>query len=590
MRLKLSVCDSRYLALNFKFIPLTSFLMKTIKKILAGLLVSIFVFNTGAFAFDDIPQDSEYFYPIHYLRRNDVFPDKPLFRPDLIISKAEFIKYLVLLNNPDFKKDIRIDLPFEDTRDTAWYAPYFQDALRLGILSDRQKKINPYNKLTIFEALELLFHSRSIPIPRRWVGKTPYTDVEKNSHVKALVMRAMELGVVKPERPDYFGIYHRINRAEAARIIYKMDLVDLRTTASSQRQVIQTFEPPLQKIVSIWELINSSYVEQDSLPADKMSDEAIRAMVDSLGDPYTAYMDSEQNSAFSDEFDGEIEGIGAFIGVNDEGRVTIVAPIKNSPAEKAGVRAGDIVMKVDDFDTEGATLYEVVNRIKGPKGTAVKLTVKRSTRTEVIEVTRDVITIEPLEYQVVGRGNIMHIQLLNFNKNAPEKMQEVVDIISNNPKIKGVILDVRDNPGGLLDVAIGVLNFFFPAQTTVARIKYNYFNFAQSTSRDGELKDYPLVVLTNQGSASASEIVAGALKDHGAATVIGETTFGKGTVQEVNYFQDSSSLKLTVAEWLTPHQHSIQDNGIEPDIKVVNDDTGDDQLNRAIQELNKKIR
>jgi len=564
--------------------------MNSIKKILAGFLISLFLFNAAAFAYDDIPNDSEYFYPTHYLRQNGVFPDKPLFRPDLIISKAEFIKYLVLLNNPDFTTNIKVDLPFQDTQNNAWYAPYFQDALHLGILSGREEKIDPYKKLTVFEALELLFHSRSIPIPRRWVGKTPYTDVEKNSNVKALVMRAVELGVVEPERQDYFGLYRRITRAKAAKMIYKMDLVDLRTTAESQKIVIQTFEPSLQKIVSIWEIINSSYVHLDDIEIQNLSDEAIRGMVDALGDPYSAYMDQEQNSAFSDEFDGEVEGIGAFVGVDDDGFVTIVAPIKDSPAQKAGIRAGDIVLKVDDFDAEGATLYEVVNRIKGPRGTTVKLTIRRSTMTMVIDVERDVIVIEPIDYEVVGQGDIMHIKLLNFNQNAPAKFQEVVDIISNNSKIKGVILDVRDNPGGLLDVAIGVLNFFFPPQTVASHIKYNYFNFTQYTSDEGELKDYPVVVLINKGSASASEIVAGALQDHGTATVIGETSFGKGTVQEVNYFGDTSSLKLTVAEWLTPHENSIQGNGIAPDIEVVNGETGDAQLNRAIQELNKQIR
>ncbi|MBN2096376.1 S41 family peptidase, partial [Candidatus Peregrinibacteria bacterium] len=538
--------------------------MNPIKKILAGFLISLFIFNATAFAYDDIPGDSEYFYPIHYLRQNGVFPDKKLFRPDLVISKAEFIKYLVLLNNPDFTTNIKVNLPFEDTNNSAWYAPYFQDAIRLGVLSDREQKIDPYKKLTVFEALELLFHSRSIPIPRQWVGKSPYTDVEKNSNVKALVMRAVELGVVEPERQDYFGLYRRITRAKAAQMIYKMDLVDLRTTADSQRMVIQTFEPSLQKIVSIWEIINSSYVDLDNIETQKLSDEAIRGMVDALGDPYSAYMDQEQNSAFSDEFDGEIEGIGAFVGVDDDGFVTIVTPIKDSPAQKAGVRAGDVVLKVDDFDAQGATLYEVVDRIKGPRGTTVKLTLRRSMQTVVIEVKRDVIVIEPLEYEVVGQGDIMHIRLLNFNQNAPEKLQEVMDIISNNPKIKGVILDVRDNPGGLLDVAIGVLNFFLPPQSVASHIRYSYFNFTQYTSGKGQLQDYPVVVLINKGSASASEIVAGALKDHGKAILIGETSFGKGTVQEVNYFADTSSLKLTVAEWLTPHQNSIQGSGIVP--------------------------
>ena len=568
-------------------------MFKSTKKLIIGIIVGILLFNSTAFAYDDVHHSSEYFYAIEYLRRNDVFPDKKLFRPNIIISKAEFIKYLVKLNNPDFQPGkIKVDLPFQDTRNTSWYAPYFQEALRLGILSDRIEKINPYNKITVYEALEFLFHSRSIPIPRRWVGVIPYKDVENNKNVQALVMRALELGVVTPEKPDKFGLYRRLTRAKAAHIIYRMDLVDLRTTSSSQGQTISGLDSRLQKIITVWDLINSNYINKDDIDAENLSDNAIRSMVEALEDPYSAYMDTEQNSAFSDEFDGTIEGIGAFIGVEEDGRVSIVAPIKNSPAYKAGVIAGDIIMKVDDFDAaHGATLYDVVNRIKGPKGTTVTLTIDRGGRTVTIKVVRDVITIEPVEYEAIGNGNIMHIKLLNFNENAPQKFQEVVEIITKDSRIKGVIIDVRNNPGGLLSAAIGILNFILPNQSEATHIKYSYFNYTQYTQGQGELNDYPIVVLANKGSASASEIVAGALKDHNLAKIIGETTFGKGTVQEVNYFGDTSSLKLTVAEWLTPNHNSIQGNGIEPDIEVVNTETGGDrQLDRAISELNKLMR
>ncbi len=567
-------------------------MFKSTKKLIIGIIVGILLFNTTAFAYDDIPHTSEYFYAIEYLRRNDVFPDKKLFRPDIIISKAEFIKYLVKLNNPDLVPGkIKANLPFQDTRNTSWYAPYFQEALRLGILSDRTEKINPYNKITVYEAIELLFHSRSIPIPRRWVGTIPYKDVENNKGVQALVMRAVELGVVAPEKPDKFGLYRRLTRARAAHMIYKMDLVDLRTTPSSQAQVVSGLDSRLQKIISVWELINANYVKKDDIDAKNLSDNAIRSMVEALEDPYSAYMDESQNATFSDEFDGEIEGIGAFVGVDEDGNVTIVAPIKDSPAYKAGVKAGDVIIKVGDFDAVGATLYDVVNHIKGPKGTKVELTLRRDGRNVIIEVVRDVIVIEPVEYEVIGNGRIMHIKLLNFNENAPQKFQEVVEIITKDSTIKGVILDVRNNPGGLLSAAIGILNYILPNNSAATHIKYNYFNYSQYTQGQGELNDYPMVVLANKGSASASEIVAGALKEYDVAKIVGETTFGKGTVQEVNYFGDTSSLKLTVAEWLTPNWNSIQGNGIAPDIEVVNTETGGDrQLDRAISELNKLIR
>jgi len=560
----------------------------TLKRLFIGFLVSIFIFNATAFAYDDVPSNSPYFYSIEYLRRNDVFPAKKYFKPDIIISKAEFIKYLALLNNPELNTKKKVNLPYKDTQNAAWYAAYLDEAIKLGILSGNEQKIEPYKKLTIPEALMLLFNSRSIPIPKKHIGKIPYKDVAKNKWVQAIVMRGIELGIVEPEKYDYFGLYRKITRAKAVHMIYKMDLVSFRPSSS---QTIQSYDPRLEKIITAWELINSNFVDQDKLDKKNISDSAIRAMVETLEDPYSVFLDETQNEAFSDEFDGTIEGIGAFVAIDEDGSITIVAPIKDSPAFHAGIKAGDIIVKVDDFETEGATLYETVNRIKGPKGTKVKLTLMRNGLTVVIEVVRDVIIIKPIEYEYVGKGDIIHIKLLTFNENATTKFRELTEIITQNPKIKGIILDVRNNPGGLLSVAIDVLGFFLPKGTSAMNVKYNFFNYMQSTLGNGELEGYPLVVLVNKGSASASEIVAGALKEHDVAEVIGETTFGKGTVQEFNYFGDNSSLKLTVAKWLTPNLKDIQDNGIDPDIEVKDGPEGTDYpLDRAVLELNRIIR
>ncbi len=565
-------------------------MFKSIKHLIVGILISILVLNTGVFAYEDVPHNDKYFYAIEYLRRNDVFPDKKLFKPNILISKAEYIKYLTLLNSPEMDINMKVDLPFLDTQNNAWYAPYFQEAITLGILNPKDSKVFPYKKLTVMEALELLFHSRHIPIPRNHVGDIPYKDVKKNKRSQAMIMRAIYLGVVQPEKPDYFGLYKRVTRAKAAHMIYKMDLVDLRDPGSSQN--IQSYDIELQKIINSWEIIKSGFINRDEIDQTKLSDAAIRAIVEGLDDPYSAYMNVNENQNFSDELDGQFEGMGAFVAVNDDGWVQIIAPIKNSPAYNAGVKAGDIIKKVDDFDTESASLHEVVSKIKGPKGTIVKLTLERNGKNIVIEVTRGLINVPSLEYETVGNNKIMHIKLMGFNQSAAEDFREVTEIITKGTNIKGVILDLRDNPGGLLDVAINILNHILPNDSVAVQIKYNYFNVNQKTTGKGELQDYPMVVLINKGSASASEILAGALKEHGIAKIIGETSFGKGTVQEVNYFPDTSSLKLTVAEWLTPNFNSIQGSGIKPDIEVIQgtSETTDKQLQRAIAEVNKMVR
>ena len=559
------------------------------KKLLSLLILSIlFIIATPIVsAYDDISNNSPNFYAIEYLRRNDVFPETKNFNPDIIITKAEFIKYLVLLNNPDFKIDRNINLPFEDTSNTSWYAPYFKNAIALGILSDRDIKAEPYKKLSVIDAITLLFHSQSIPIPNVYRGYIPYKDVERNKKFAPLIMRSLEFGLIEAESFDHVGIYRRINRAEAASMIYRMDLVNLTPVKGTLNKT--SFEQPLQKIIDSWDLILSEYIDRDELDKTVLSDTAISAMAESLNDPYSAYLDEEKNLAFSDDLDGEIEGIGAYIGVNDDDKVAIIAPMLDSPAETAGILSGDIIKKIDDVEVSELSLYEIVNLIKGPKGTSVKLTIERSGLLKDIIVIRDVIQITSLQYKVIENGTIMYINLSQFNQNAIIEFKEVVEIIEANSEIKGLIIDVRDNPGGLLSSALGILDFLLEPGSEAVTIQYNTLNHTQYAKGEGELLDFPTVIMINKGSASASEILAGTMQDFGLAKIIGEKSFGKGTVQTVNNFPDKSSLKITIAKWLTPLRQDIQANGVIPDIKVSNiiGTTSDEQLLRAIKEVKK---
>ena len=561
--------------------------MKWITRGLVSVVLGITILAPSLLAYDDVAGDSPYFYAIEYLRKNDVFQNSKFFKPDSLVTKAEYISYLVKLNSPKFKKDTQVKLPFKDTPNNAWYAPYLAEAIHVGILTGNEATINPYQKISLLDALTLLFHSRSIPIPRRYVGEMPYSDLKKNVGAQAMVMRAMELGIVTAEKPDFFGLHRKITRAEAAKMIYKMDLVDLRDPQAGAGTISDS---QLTRISNAWKLLQSNYVGKDTLDTQKLADGAIKGMVDTLGDPYSVFMNEAENQSFSDEIGGQFEGIGAYIEMKDNKDIAIVSPIKDSPAFKAGVKAGDIIRKVDDFDTKGSTLSDTVMHIKGPKGTTVRLTLERDGQTVILDVTRDVVIVKSLEYEVVGQGKYMHIHLISFNENLLKDFKDVAEIIQNNPNIKGIILDVRDDPGGLLDAAIGILGYLLPNNSIAVGIQYSYFNYTEYTSGKGELSGYPMAILVNKGSASASEIVAGALKDYGTATVIGEKTFGKGTVQEIDYFSDGSSIKLTIAKWMTPLGHSIQKLGITPDIEVAAATDGSDpQLDRAIQELNRKV-
>lgn len=566
-----------------------------LKKSITGLLgLIIFVsFSPASFAHEyaDVPRDSAYFYAVDYLRRNDVFKDTAYFHPDLLVSKAEFIKYLVILNSPDFKPSVKVELPFEDTKNTAWYAGYFKEAIRLGILDDRERKVEPGKKLTMIDALTLLFHSQSIPIPNVYKGDIPYTDVQRNKAAAPLIMRALQLDIIRPQKNDYVGIYQRVTRVEAARMLYKLDLATLGTPTSNGLPTIENYSSELQKLISVWEMIDTSYVNQIDLDRKALSETAIRSLVDSLGDPYSSYLDEEDNKNFMDDIDGAIEGIGAVIGFNDKDEVTIMSPIKGGPAEKAGLRSGDVILDVDGILISGKDLMEIVSLIKGPKGSTVKISVLRSGQTKLYSIVRDLINVPSVEHELIENGDIMLVDFYQFNQNAPEQFQEAVEEIGSNASVMGMIIDLRDNPGGLLDAVVKVLGHMVEPQSDVVRIDYVGFSQTLLSRGDGKLKGFPVVVLINGGSASASEIMAGALQDYGLATIVGETSFGKGTVQEVNYFYDNSSLKLTVAKWLTPMGQDIQASGIEPDIKVVDKEetTQDEQLDRAILELRKLI-
>ncbi|MBI5412221.1 S41 family peptidase [Candidatus Peregrinibacteria bacterium] len=549
-------------------------------------LVMVFMIPWCA-AFDDIPNDSPYYYSVNYLNQKNIFLKVKKFQPNLPILKAEFIKYLVKLNAPNRPLPLKINLPFTDTSDNAWYAPYVQEAIDLGILDSEKRSLAPYGKLNTIEAITLLFHSKSIPIPRTTPVVLPYRDLPGESAELPLVVRAMELKLVKPKNEKYFGIRNNLTRGEAVQMIYQMELATIDLTISSAGSQEKIDNPQLVKFLQIWNLIHKNYLHSSKIDDAKMINAALKEMTKTLGDTYSVYLNPNENKSLSDDLNGEIEGIGAYLEIQGD-KIVIVAPIRGSPAERAGIKAGDIIRSVDSVNTEGMSLPEVASRIKGKRGTEVSLSLLRQEEIVNLKVVRDLITIVSVTLEV--NGEIATIKLSQFGKQTMKELADAVEKIVKNIEIKGVVLDLRDNPGGFLDTAIGVLSYFLPPESVAVNIKYPRFDFIQYTNGKGELSRYPLVVLVNKGSASASEITAGAIQDLKIGKLIGEISFGKGTVQEINFFEDNSSLKLTVAEWLTSLGKSINGKGITPDIIVKNtEEDFDAQMERALKELNNMI-
>lgn len=319
----------------------------------------------------------------------------------------------------------------------------------------------------------------------------------------------------------------------------------------------------------VWDKIKANYVKEPTQEVD-MFYGAIQGLVGSLGDPYSLYFPPQAAEEFAKDLSGELEGIGAEIGVKNN-QLLVISPLPDSPAQKAGLRPGDKIIAIDATSTLGMDVSTAVSKIRGKANTTVVLTILRNNETETKEVsiTRSKIMVPSVLFSVKP-NNIAYLRVMQFNEDTTPQMEQYIKQLKAQ-SVKGIILDLRNNPGGYLDSAIEMGSEWIESGVVVSE-----------KGRDGKSKDHntegphPLagiktVVLVNKGSASASEIVAGALQDTKNAVLIGEQTFGKGSVQDFEVFPDGSALKLTIAEWFTPNGKNINKEGIKPDIEVKED-------------------
>ncbi|NUK29747.1 peptidoglycan-binding protein [Parageobacillus sp. VR-IP] len=324
----------------------------------------------------------------------------------------------------------------------------------------------------------------------------------------------------------------------------------------------------MKKVQQAYELIKSRYVEK--VDDDKLIEGAIQGMISTLNDPYSVYMDEETSQQFTQSLDSSFEGIGAEVSMID-GKVTIVAPIKNSPAEKAGLKPNDQILKVNGESLEGLDLYEAVLKIRGKKGTTVQLDILRPGVKEVIKVkvVRDEIPIETV-YDSVETYNgkkVGYLEVTSFSENTAQDFKKKLSKLEAE-HIDGLIIDVRGNPGGYLQSVEEILKQFIPKDKPYVQIEERNGDKQRFYSDLTKKKPYPITVLIDKGSASASEILAGAMKEAGGYKLVGETSFGKGTVQQAIPMGDGSNIKLTLYKWLTPDGHWIHKKGIKPDVEV----------------------
>ena len=353
-----------------------------------------------------------------------------------------------------------------------------------------------------------------------------------------------------------------------------------------------------------WNLVSEEYLDKKAIDPQKLFYGAIQGMTAAVGDPYTVFLPPQSQKFSKDELNGSFEGVGIQLGFNDDKKLVVVAPLSSTPAEKAGIKPQDEIIKIDDKDTASMTLPDAVKLIRGVKGSEVTLTILREndgSEPKTYTLVRDTIIVKSVEvsYKQTKSGkNVALLKLSRFGERTKDEWDSAVsELLSQNPR--AVILDLRNNPGGFLEGAVFVASEFLEGGDVVSQENSKGESIPFKVSRKGKLIQMPLQVLINKGSASASEIVAGALQDRKRGKLVGEKSFGKGTIQEAQDLAEGTGIHITVAKWLTPNGRWVNDTqGLEPDVKIEmdkqslrsddlkEDETKDPQLDKALELLN----
>lgn len=385
---------------------------------------------------------------------------------------------------------------------------------------------------------------------------------------------------------------------------------------------ISSKEPPASlqigdasRMWAVLDKLENNFYDRKAIDSEKALNGAIEGMVASLDDPYTVYLPPKQNTDFKQGLAGKFEGIGAELGMKDK-NVIVVSPLDGSPAQKAGIKSGDLIVKVNDQYISGLSLNQVVDKIRGPKGTNVKLNVQHKSGEEPVDINivRDTIQVKSLTtwtkkvkdidsintkdaaVQAIGDNKVIYIRLSQFGDSTNEEWAKIAASASqqlqSDKSIKGIVFDLRNNPGGYLNDAVYIVSEFVKDGDAVMQEDKNGKRTGYPVTGKGSLTDVPVVVLVNKGSASASEITAGALRDHERAKIVGENSFGKGTIQQAEDLGNGAGLHITIAKWLTPSGYWVGNGkngqGLKPDVSVSldpKDPARDTQLEKAVETL-----
>ncbi|HBB02285.1 MAG: carboxyl-terminal protease, carboxyl-terminal processing protease [Candidatus Peregrinibacteria bacterium GW2011_GWF2_38_29] len=542
------------------------------------------------------------------LSEKGVISDIDNFRPDDYCTRAEF--YKMALSVAKIQADEAQKMPFKDVKLNQWYAKYIWTALNLGII-ETSDKFGPNDTITQGEAIQILLLTNKIQIADS-VKKEEikFKDININSSLAKYAKTALNYGMFKYETA--FKPNKQLTRLDAANLIYdfltKGSGVIQKTTPTVTVNVIAPTTATVttgaigktdiekkflnnekfQILLDVLNKIDAKFVDQNKVNIDELLYGAVKGVVDKLDDHYTVFQEPVRASNFNKSLTGEFDGVGISLEMQDD-KVVIITPLKNTPAEAAGIKPGDIITKVNGNSIAKKSLDEVVQLIQGATNTEVQITIVRAGKEMLFILKRQRIKMDSVNYEM--KTNVGYIEIVNFTNNTPVEFQGAIDaLIAKNPK--GFIIDLRNNPGGFLNSAIAMLYHFIPKDKLLMTMAYaDQQKISYISHGPAELSKYPIYVLINQGSASAAEIMAAAIQEHGVGKLVGKASFGKGSVQELINYNDGSMLKITMAKWLTPTGKNLtKENQLKPDYEINYEKSGtyDPVLDGAMSLINSK--
>lgn len=560
-----------------------------LRTIVISILCSLFFVQTASAQFIDVVQQSLFYDAVMYFVYEEpiLAVDRERFKPLDKVTKAEYFK--LLFESSGYKPIIleNLDIPFHDVVGDEWFANYVNRALETNVVEfdEFEPNFKPGETVTRCDAINSVI--KLYGIDPEIVDNYPneYSDVSSLDPCSNISKIAFSLELLHDYKTREFNPTKELTRAEAIHIFYQVKNNDLSITLPKETSIgsvdPQTADSTFSLFFQVWNKVEDDYV--DDYDEEELMYGAIAGLINKLDDPYSTFFEPIDASDYMEALEGSFDGIGIYINQED-GKFVVLTPLKGSPAEEEGIMPGDIIVEVDDIIVQGLQMDELVELLRGVSGTEVKLKILRSSNFYIKRIVRSHIEVPYVESEMRDGIGILYYNQFTSNSNE-QLLIELESLSSQNPK--GIILDLRNNPGGYIYSAQQLISKFIPKGDPYIQITMaDGTNYVESSLGPGEFKDLPMVILINEGSASASEIAALALKENIDAKIVGATSFGKGKIQEIITFSDGSSLKLSIATWSSPSGIFIGGIGIQPDYNVKLGDTDDTQLNKAIDLLN----